>query len=171
MKYHLFKFVLVFATLASISPAQAFTTFYFSGSRGFTLGANSSESQTSLSVSFWSPYAFGRQGYGWASFGWLNGWGRPAWGVPSHAFPSYPLMKQNRQYAEDLVQQKIITYHMNPDEDRLQEKQKKMLKMDQKEFDLFENTLSPEILRAPQTEQTPKETISSKDGKITVNYY
>lgn len=172
MKYHLFKFVLVLATLASISPAQAFTTFYYSGPGGFTLGGNYNNVQTNLSVSFWSPYRFGgAYGYGWAGFGWPHGWGRPAWGVPSYALPSYQQMKANRQYAEELAQQKIATAQIPLDENTIREKQKKILENEQKEFDSFERGQGPEIRRAPSLEQKPQSSSQSKDGSVTVNYY
>lgn len=161
--------LLVISSSLSVAPqAKAFTTFYFSGPSGFTLGGNSGAVQTNLSVSFWSPSrSFG--GYGWSAFASPYGWGRTTWGIPFYALPTYWQMKSQRQYAEDLAQQKMTTAHVPLDENTIREKQK--LKNEQKEFDSFERTHPPEIRRAPSVEQKPQTSTKSQDGSVTVNYY
>lgn len=151
--------------------AHAFTTFYFSGPRGFGLGGSSS-SQVDFSVSFWSPYrAAGWYGYGWAQFGWPHGWGRPAWGVPLQALPAYGVYKANREYAEELAQQKMTRSEIRFQESQVNENQKNLYQKDREEFERFERDAPPEIRRAPSPESVPVESTTSKDGTVTVNYY
>lgn len=172
-KKFLVKTLAVFVLLWLVCGAQAhaFTTFYFSGPRGFGLGGSSS-SQVDFSVSFWSPYrTAGWYGYGWAQFGWPYGWGRPAWGVPLQALPAYGVYKANRAYAEELAQQKMYRSEIRLQESQGNETQKKIQKQDRQEFEDFERDNLPEIRRTPSRESVPLETSTSKDGTVIVNYY
>ena len=121
-------------------PAQAWINFYFNGPRGY--------------ISFWSPYR------SWFRYG-------VSWNPALSSVPSYSQMQNHRKAMEGLVEQKIVTYHKQLDENSIREKEKILLQKQQQDFEKFEHSTESEIKYQPK----PKEVITTDNGKVVVNYF
>jgi hypothetical protein len=147
-------------------PSQA---FWFSGGYRPILNADPSTFAIGQSLG----RAAGLSGFGYGGFGYGFGFGlwgsRPLSRFRGYPHPSYAQYKRLQVQSERLLAEKMQTYFAPQN----QETVAKEIRKQENEFRNFEKTTTPEIRRLDKgaPEKKPQQSLVSKDGLVTVNYY